>query len=129
MHWVGYWMAFYLLCLEPAMFDFLTYWWMPFRHVFKGLLLMWLIIPRAHRPPQRTLPSPSLMADEGLRNAEEFRQYWVHKIIADGKEHYAAMMAKYGHGGDPHKPGIKGWASLGYAFLTSCFFLLIESYH
>ena len=131
MHWVGYWMSFYLLCVEPATYDFLTYWWMPFRQVVKGTILLWLVIPRDSRPPQRPLPSPSQAVAEGVRAAEELREKWVTKIIEDGKEHYAKMMAAQGHSpsGDPHKPGIKGWDSLGYAFATSCFYLLIESYH
>ena len=131
-HWIGYWIAYYLVCVEPAVFDFLTYWWMPFRQVFKGGLLLWLAVPRSSRlPNHRDLPTPSVAVSEGIKAAEEMREYWVNKLIEDGKKHYAAVMAKYGYGNgaDQPKPGIKGWDSLGYAFLTSCFYLFLESYH
>ena len=90
------------------------------------------MIPRDSRPPNRTLPSPSLAVAEGLKAAEETREKWVTKIVEDGKRHYANIVAATaGSGGssEPARPGIKGWESLGYAFITSCFFLLIESYH
>ena len=106
---------------------------MPFRQVFKGGLLLWLAVPRRSRlPNHRDLPTPSVAVSEGIKAAEEMREYWVNKLIEDGKKHYAAVMAKYGYGndgGDQPKPGIKGWDSLGYAFLTSCFYLFLESYH
>ena len=134
MHWIGYWMSFYLLCIEPATYDFLTYWWLPFRQTFKGLTLLWLMIPRDSRPPRRPLPSPSQAVAEGWKVAEETREKWVTKIVEDGKRHYANIVAATtgdGGGGSSQetKPGIKGWESLGYAFMTSCFFLIIETYH
>jgi len=136
-HWIGYWMAFYLLCVEPASFDFLTYWWMPFRQVAKGSLLLWLVIPRSSRPLNRPLPSPSMAVSEGLRAAAELRDQWATEIVEKGKAQYARISAGRGFGvgggfgssGDSDKPGIRGWESLGYALLMSCFYLFLESYH
>ena len=125
-------MAYYLLCIEPATYDFLTYWWLPSRQVIKGLLLLWLVIPRLSRPTQRPLPSPSMAVSEGLWAAEAARDRWVTMIVDEGKEHYARITAQQGGGGnsgDPPKPGIKGWDSLGSAFIMSCFYLFLESYH